>query len=132
MSYFRQVVSDQGLNRVMRQGDGILNPSISVIATDANAVLSAAQVAGGVIQFTGFTAGRNLTTDTAANYLLQFPEMDIGDSLQLLISIITAFAGTFVAGTDITLAGRTTVPANSTVQCYLTRTGAATFTLRAL
>lgn len=132
MSYFRQVISDQGLNRVMRQGDGILNPSISVVATDANAVLSAAQVAGGVIQFTGFTAGRNLTTDTAANYLLQFPEMDIGDAMQVIISITTAFAGTFVAGAGVTLAGRATVPANTTSHSYLIRTGAAAFTLRTL
>jgi len=128
MAFKRITVQESGLTRVMRAGDNWDNPAISTVTADANATLSASQVAAGVIMFTGFTAGRNLTVDTAANYLAVFPEMDIGDSYGFTVSIIPAFAGTFVAATGVTLAGRATCPAATAVTVYLTRTGAATFT----
>jgi hypothetical protein len=127
MTFKRIFVQEQALGRTMRAGDNWDNPAISTVAADANATMSATQVAGGVIMYTGFTAGRTLTTDTAANYLAVFPEMDIGDSLGFTISVIPAFAGTLAAGTGVTLLGRSTVPAASAVTVYLTRTGAATF-----
>jgi hypothetical protein len=127
MGFKRLILQDQGLSRNMRAGDNWDNPVISAIAADAAATISAAQVAGGVIMYTSFSAGRVLTTDTAANFALAFPEMDVGDSLGFTVSSIAAFAGTFAAGTGVTLVGRATCPASSAVTVYLTRTGAATF-----
>jgi len=128
MPFKRIAIQETGLTRVMRAGDNWDNPAISTVTADANATISASQVAGGVIVYTGFTAGRTLTTDTAANFNTVFPEMDIGDSYGFTVSVIPAFAGTFAAGTGVTLAGRTTVPAATAVTVYLTRTGAAAFT----
>lgn len=128
MAFTRLMIQEGGLTRYTRAGDNWDNPSITSIATDAAATISATQIQGGVVMFTGFTAGRVLTTDTAANLALAFPEMDIGDSYGFSVSCIAAFAGTFAAGTGVTLAGRATCPASSSVTVYLTRTGAAAFT----
>jgi hypothetical protein len=128
MGFKRLIIQDSGLSRNMRQGDNWDNPVISTVAADAAATITAAQVAGGVVMYTSFSAGRVLTTDTGANFALAFPEMDIGDSVGFTVSSIAAFAGTFAAGVGVTLAGRATCPASSAVTCYLTRTGAATFT----
>ena len=127
MGLKRIILQDSGLSRNMRAGDGWDNPVISTVAADANATISASQVAGGVIQYTGFTAGRTLTTDTAANFAAAFPEMDIGDSIGFTVSVVPAFAGTWAAGAGVTITGRTTCPASSGVTVYLVRTGAATF-----
>jgi hypothetical protein len=127
MSFNRTRLRSGGLSRDMRAGDGWDNPAITSIATDAAATMTATQVAGGVIQYTGFTAGRVLTTDTAANFVAVFPEMDIGDTIGFTISIVPAFAGTWAAGTGVTIVGRTTCPAATAVTVYLVRTGAATF-----
>lgn len=126
MPFKRIIIQEAGLSRVMRAGDNWDNPSISTVTTDANATITAAQLAGGVVQYTGFTAGRTLTTDTAANILAGFPEMDIGDSYGFSVSIVPAFAGTFAAGTGVTLAGRATCPASTSVTVYVTRTGETT------
>ena len=127
MGFKRIIIQDSGLSRNMRNGDGWDNPVISSIAADANASILATQVAGGVIQYTGFTAGRTLTVDTGANFAAVFPEMDIGDGIGFTVSVVPAFAGTFVAATGVTLVGRATCPASSAVTVYLQRTGAATF-----
>ena len=128
MSGNRFIVQDQGgLSRNSRAGDSMLswaNPV--VIAADAVDTLTVAKIASGAIVYTGFTAGRNLTTDTAANILAAFPTMDIGDSIYLEISSTAAFAGTFVAGAGVTLKGRATVPASSHVHVYIIKTAAAT------
>ena len=126
MGFKRIIIQDQGLSRNMRAGDNWDNPVISTVTADANATITAAQVAGGVIIYTGFTAGRTLTVDTGANFAAAFPEMDIGDSIGFTVAVIPAFAGTFAAATGVTLVGRTAAPAYA-VTCYLTRTGAATF-----
>ena len=126
MPFVRTMVQDGGLQRIMRAGDGWDNPVLAVVATDAAATISAAQIIGGVIQYTGFTAGRILTTDTAVNILAAMPTMDIGDSLGFTISIIPAFAGTFAAGTGVTLAGRPTCPAATSVTVYVTKTSSTT------
>ena len=127
MGFKRIILQDSGLSRNMRQGDGWDNPVISTIATDAAATITATQVAGGVIQYTGFSAGRVLTTDTAANFAAAFPEMDIGDAIGFTVSIVPAFAGTWAAGAGVTITGRLTCPASTGVTVYLVKTGAATF-----
>jgi hypothetical protein len=103
-----------GTTAPMRQGDGMLGAiSPVIVATDTNLTLTVAQMAGGMIQYTGFTAGRTLTTPTAALILAAAPDMDIGDSFQLLISVVPAFAATWAAGAGVTLLGRATTPASS-------------------
>lgn len=130
MSALRPVVSDGGLLRTARIGENPMSArSLVSIATDANATLSVATIAGGLVQFTGFTAGRNLTMDTAANILAANPWMDIGDSFEVDISITAAFAGTYVTAAGVTLAGRATALASSISKILVTRTGAATVTV---
>jgi hypothetical protein len=115
MGFLRnQLASAATLTRPARQGDGLLaHPIINTVSADANAVLTIPQVMGGIVQYTGFTAGRTITTPTAALLLAAMPDMDIGDTYSMMISVTPAFAGTYVAGTGVTLAGRATTPASS-------------------
>jgi hypothetical protein len=129
MSNTRVIVQDGALSRAARTGDTILNPVISTVTADAAATITAAQIAGGVVQYTGFTtAAKNLTTDTAVNILAAFTGMDVGDSISFMVSCVNAFAGTYVAGTGVTLAGRATTPASSYSLIYITKTSATTVT----
>ena len=133
MGAVRAMVQDNGLTRNARVGDGLIShPAVTVVTADANDIVTVDKIAGGVIQYTGFSAGRNLTTDSAANIIAAFPNMDIGDTIELMVSIITAFAGTWIAGAGVTLAGRATVLANTTQVVIITKTGAATVSWRAL
>jgi hypothetical protein len=99
-----------------RQAMGFVGTHLDplVIATDAARVLTVDDISRGGMVFTGFTAGRNLTTPAAAAILAAAVEMDIGDSFLLVFSVTTAFAGTWVAGAGVTLLGRATVPASAT------------------
>ena len=132
MPMVRPIVQDGALSRVSRAGDMVFNPALLSIATDANRTLTVQDISGNAIQFTGFTAGRTLTTDTAVNILAANPAMDIGDSIQLVISVVPAFAATFAAGAGVTLAGRPTVPASTWAIIYITKTSATTVTWTAL
>lgn len=96
-----------------------------VKTTDANYTLPVAEMAGGCVVFTSFTAGRNLTTPTAAQILAAASDMDVGDSFTFIVSSIAAFAATWVAGTGVTLAGRATTPASSFSLIVVEKTGAA-------
>jgi len=133
MGAVRAIVQDNGLSRNARVGDGLIShPAVTVVTADAADTVTVDKIAGGIIQYTGFSAGRNLTTDTAANIIAAFPNLDIGDTLELIVSITTAFAGTWVAGAGVTLAGRATVLANTQQTVIVTKTGAATVGWRAL
>lgn len=135
MSLFSRVLVSAGLSlpRPQRQGEGICaNIDTTVIAADANATLTVAQISMGAVQFTGFTAGRNITTPTAAAILAAAPDMDIGDSFAIIVSITTAFAGTYVAGAGVTLAGRATTPASSWSIVVVKRLSATTVEWRVL
>lgn len=133
MSALRSMVQDGGLTRASRAGDN-LNSSCALvtIAADANATLSVATIAGGLVQFTGFTAGRTLTTDTAANILAANPWMDIGDSFRVDVSIVPAFAGTLAAGAGVTLAGKSAVPASGYNTLVFLKTSATAVTCTVL
>ena len=130
MLFKRFLATDQaGLPQVSRQGLGIpANISITTVSADANATLTVAQMAGGCIQYTGFTAGRTLTTPTAALILAACPDMDIGDSFTFAVSCVAAFAGTWAAGTGVTLAGRATTPASSYSLIVVTKTSSSAVT----
>jgi hypothetical protein len=110
-----------------RQGAGeVSNLSISTVATDASVTMTVDQMTGGVVLYSGFTAGRVITTPTAALILAAATDMDIGDSFSFTVSITPAFAGTWAAGVGVTLAGRSTVPASSSSYVVVTKTSATT------
>ena len=127
MGYKRVMVTDGQLAKIARAGDTLANPVITVVAADANDTVTIAKMSGGVVQYTGFTAGRTLTTETAANIAAALPEMDIGDAFNFKVSVVPAFAGTWSAGAGITIKGKATVPASTEVNVLVVRTGAATF-----
>lgn len=133
MTCVRSVVSDGGLSRISRAGDIIATAaSLTTIATDANQTLTWAQMSGGLVQFTSFSAGRQVTTDTAVNILAANPWMDVGDSFEVYVSCQTAFAATWVAGAGVTLAGRATTAASGSSRILVTKTGAAAVTWNVL
>lgn len=130
MLFQRALIAGQNsLPMPMRQGTGLMgNMDISTIATDANLTLTVAQMGGGAVQFTSFSAGRTVTTPTAALILAAAPDMDIGDTFTLLVSCVAAFAATWAAGTGVTLAGRATTPASSYSVVVVKKTSATTVT----
>lgn len=133
MSANRMTGRVNGLAADIKGGDALVSPSvITTVAADAAYVLTVSDIAKGVIQFTGLTAGRNLTTPTAALLTEAFPEVDIGESMKLTVSVTTAFALTLVAGTDVTLAGKATVVASGLADIYFTRTAASAWTATVL
>lgn len=130
--FVRAEVYEKGMSRQARIGDGwIANPKLSSVSTDANYTVLTTDVLAGILQFTGFTAGRTLTTPTAALILAAMPDMDVGDSYMMLVSITVAYAGTWAAGTGVTLAGRATTPASTAtwVQIKKTSDSAVTWTV---
>lgn len=127
MSDVRGVVYENGLQRPSNVGDGILsNVNLVTIATDANLTLTAGQIAGGAVRFSGFSVGRTVTTDTAANILAAFPSLSVGESKMIVVSVTPAFAATWSAGTNVTLAGRATTPASSYSLVVITKTSSTT------
>ena len=129
MSLFTRFLTAPGTNipAVSRAGEGLmanLNPTI--VATDAAVTMTVAQMAGGMVQYSSFSAGRVITTPTAALILAAAPDMDIGDSFSFIVSVVPAFAGTWAAGTGVTLVGRATTPASSWSIVTVTKLSATT------
>lgn len=114
------------LPTALRGGDGFVgNPTIVEKTTDANHTLTVAEMSAGVVYYSALSAGRTVTTPTAALIIAACPDMDIGDSFMILVSIQDAFAITWAAGTGVTLRGRATTAASSSSWIIVTRTGAA-------
>jgi hypothetical protein len=118
MSLFKRVnITDSttlGLPSKARAGAGMMdNISWTEKTTNADHTITVAEMSGGGIQYTSFSAGRAVTTPTAALILAAAPDMDVGDSFSFLVSCVAAFAATWTAGTGVTLAGRATTPASS-------------------
>ena len=109
-----QLTSNAGLPEVSRQGAGLFaNIQITSKTTDANHTLTVAEMSGGMVYYSALSAGRTVTTPTAALILAACPDMDIGESFTFIVSIQDAFAITWAAGTGVTLDGRATTPASS-------------------
>lgn len=128
----RTAVYDGAMLRPGKPGDSIVSPAVLDVATDAAQVLSAAQISRRIVQFSGLTAGRVVTTDTAANILAQHPDLNIGESFVIAISALTAFAITWAAGVGVTLAGRATTPASAWSMVAITKLSATTIEFRVL
>lgn len=128
MLFKRVMATDRaGLPQVGRQGQGLLaNISITSKTTDADHTITVAEMAGGMIYYSALSAGRTVTTPTAALILAACPDMDIGDSFSFVVSIQDAYAITWAAGTDVTLVGRATTPASSWSLITVTKLSATT------
>ncbi len=128
MLFKRVMATDQaGLPQVSRQGAGIFaNIDVVEKTTDANHTITVAEMAGGCIYYSALSAGRSVTTPTAALILAACPDMDIGDSFAFIVSIQDAFAITWVAGANVTLRGRATTPASSQSIIVVKKTAATT------
>ncbi len=108
-------------------GTGLIgNVSITSKTTDANHTITVAEMAGGVIYYSALSAGRTVTTPTAALILDAAPDMDIGDTFMLIVSIQDAFAIAWAAGAGVTLDGRATTPASSNSIIVVEKTSATT------
>ncbi len=71
---------------------------------DADAVITGAQMLGGVFTITP-GANRALTTDTAANIIAAMPNRQIGSWFEFTLVCLAAFDATIVAGANVTLVG---------------------------
>lgn len=124
-----QATDQSGLPQISRAGAGLFcNIRITSKTTDADHTITVAEMSGGMIYYSALSAGRAVTTPTAALILAACPDMDIGDSFSFLVSIQDAFAITWTAGTGVTLDGRATTPASSWSLITVTKTAAATVT----
>lgn len=124
MLFKRNLISNASLMPTpMRAGDGFLgNPVVTEKTTNADHTITVAEMSTGVLYYSALSAGRSVTTPTAALILAAAPDMDVGDSFVFLVSIQDAFAITWVAGSGVTLAGRTTTPASSSTWIVVTKT----------
>lgn len=128
MLFKRVMATDNaGLPQVSRQGLGMVG-NISVVekTTDAAHTITVAEMGGGCIYYSALSAGRTVTTPTAALILAACPDMDIGDSFCFWVAIQDAFAITWAAGVGVTLAGRATTAASSSSMIVVTKTSATT------
>lgn len=128
MLFNRAMVYNSGaLATPMRQGTPILgNMDVVEKTTDANHTLTVAEMAGGCVYYSALSAGRQVTTPTAALILAAAPDMDIGDSFTILVAIQDAFAITWVAGSGVTLRGRATTAASSSSLVVVKKTSSTT------
>lgn len=128
MAGTRLIVQDQGgLNRPLQLGDIEIIPGAPLtVSADANYTMTVNDLARGYINFSNFTAGRNITVPTAAAIIAAVPNMNVGDSVQVEIGITAAFAGTMVTATGITLKGKAAVPASGRAVVLFTKTSGTT------
>lgn len=106
-NFARAVVRHSGLERAAKTGDGWLaNPFITVSAVDADAVLPAAAIAGGIAQYTTLTATRTITSDTAVAILAALTQLEDGDMYIFMVSNVDATDKvTLAGGVGVTASG---------------------------
>jgi hypothetical protein len=133
MSYTRQVVLDLGTQRAAgpaTTGLGAnISPQFSVVAST---VLVAGSISSGALVLnTGVTG---VVSDTAANYALAYPEMNVGDTISCYVTNLTlaAIVPTFGAGVTLVATGKPSFSIGSNV-VTLTKTAVTpTYTLTIL
>lgn len=102
----RAYVWQQGLPRKARAGDGWCSAIKKIVqATDSAQVIDATGFGGGVYIRSGLTTGRTDTTDTAANLAAANGDMNVGDSVMMLVGNTTASTLTIAGGTGVTASG---------------------------
>lgn len=130
MGFSRAVISETGLNRKARAGDGaLMHLRRTNQATDSNQTISVAAILGGLYSRSGTNTNRTDTTETAANILAAMPEMDIGDTYTFMVSNATANPLVIAGGTNVTASGNLTVPTLQSKFFVLEKTSATAMTL---
>ena len=130
MGFSRAVISEKGLNRKARAGDGaLMHLRRTNQTTDSNQTISVAAILGGLYTRSGTNTNRTDTTETAANILAAMPEMDIGDTYAFMVSNATANPLVIAGGTNVTASGNLTVPTLVSKWFVLEKTSATTMTL---
>lgn len=114
-------------------GTGLFaNLKVHESTLNADHTMTVDMMAGGAINYISLSAGRTVTTPTAALILAAATDMDVGDSFSFVVSIQDAFAITWAAGTGVTLAGRATTPASSFSIVTVTKLSSTTVEWRVL
>jgi len=137
--FIRPMVRESGMVRPMNAGDGLAsNFNIKAFAAEADATLTVAEVAGGLI-FQGVTLTSDViyTLPTAALIAAAgdaFEDMNIGDAYSFVVtnSQVGAFDVVIAVGVGITAVGANntlSVPPQSSRIFTLVKTAAATFDL---
>ena len=116
------------------QGDDAagVNPAITNIATVGAGVLTAAALAGGVVNRTGSTAAYSDATDTAAAIIAALANQNVGTSQFVYLINDTAYAQTVTGGTGVTVSGNAIIAPFSVGEFLLTIASATTATLAAV
>lgn len=121
----RGLVRDRGNGYLQLAGE-----SFETLLADAAATATAGQLLGGFLRQVP-TAGRTVTTDTAANIDTAMPDAQVGDGFDVIIynNSAGAFAITIAAGTGVTLKPTTpaTVAQNKTAHLKFVKTGAGAY-----
>ena len=105
--YTRAVAIEQGMQRPIGPGVSGTNTNISPVSSVLpSTILTAGNLVSGALVLNVGVTG--VVTDTAANYLLAFPEMNVGDSLTTIVTNLTAAAivPTFGAGVTLVATGK--------------------------
>jgi hypothetical protein len=121
------VESGSSMPQKLRSGAGMMeNCSITEKTTNADHTITVAEMSTGILYYSALSAGRAVTTPTAALILAAAADMDIGDSFTFRVVIQDAFAITWVAGVGVTLRGRATTAASSSSDITVVKTSDTT------
>lgn len=114
-------------------GDGLFMRMRPTALTTAGAgTLLAALLTSGMLLRTGPGGAYADTIDTGANLTAAFPDMEVGDAIDLYYVNNVAFASTITAAAGVTLrtaAANNVVAASTGRLLHLVKTGAATYDL---
>lgn len=99
----------------------------TISSYSASQTLSTADVAGGIVRFTGST-GQTLTSPSGSSLDAAYPSLATNGSMDFSI-VNTGSTVTLAVGTGVTLVGRSNVAGNSSSTYRLVKTGTATYTL---
>lgn len=117
-----------GLIQKSKPGYGWLtNPVRSGVGTDGNVTIGVNTLMGGIYYRSGLTAGRTDTMPTATQLNAVLGDMDVGESIMVLISNQSAQTLTIGASTGVAIGGTATVSANTSRFFQLIRNSDTTF-----
>ena len=107
-----------------------INP-MALGTVGAGTLLAALLAPGNLIQRTGPTVAFTDTTDTAANIIAAYPEIDLGVTWEVAYANEVAFAATFAAGAGVTLTGlATNAGSGASNRLFVTKTSATTVSIQ--
>lgn len=128
-----KVEDSAGAARYAVSGDGpLLYIKDTALTTVGAGALVAATLMSGLILRTGPTGAFADTIDTGANLDAAFPNMAVGDTIDVYYSCSVAFASTITANTGVTLrtaAANNVIAASTGRLLHLEKTGTATYDL---